>query len=223
MIHRTFLISAAYSKTSSTLSTNVDICLAAARETIHLLYDTFINRPFFRTWWYNTTYAFNAITIILYVLVSPLQPEKSEDLLSDVEKTLNIFRAMSGVNVARRCAELTEEIFEIVKMSIQGQRQEHGQRQRNTTALAGRGEEVELLEFGSLLPSSEAYGKDDNIALNSTTVNNEQPTFDVMNDSFFSNIMDVNFLDNFDANLSAMNFDGSPFETMDLDWNPGLK
>lgn len=186
-----------------------------------------MNRPFFRTWWYNTTYAFNAITIILYVLVSPLQPENRENLLSDVEKTLNIFRAMSGVAVARRCAELTEEIFEIAKMSIQGQRQAQRQRQQNHTAGAGRKEDLEPIDGIRVTLSSPGIhvsgGNGPNCASNTNVSNNEQPSFDVMNDAFFSNIMDVNFLDNFDANLSAMNFNGSPFETTDLDWDPGLK
>jgi hypothetical protein len=225
LIHRTFLITAAYSKASSAFSANVNICLTAARETIHLIYNTFINRPFFRTWWYNTTYAFNAIKIILYVLVSPLQPENGEELLNDVEKTLKILRAMSGVAVARRCAELTEEIFEIAKVASVGQRQGQRKREQNHTAGAGRKEGLNLLNgIGGALGSPEAHLRDGN-GVSSTTItnNNKQPEFDVMNETFFSDIMDMNFLGNFDAHLSAMDFNGSPFETMDLDWNPLLK
>lgn len=213
LIHRPFLISAAYSKVSSTLPSNVDFCLSAARETIHLLYDTFINRPFFRTWWYNTTYAFNAITIILYVLVSPLQPKNYDDLLSDVEKTLGIFRAMDGIAVARRCADLTEEIFEIAKNSIQNQRQQH------QNALADPGAAAELFDLGGARPSLEDNEESRNGL--PKVAHNEESSLDIVNDTFFSNIMDVNFFDNFDANLSVMNFNGSPFETLDLNWNAG--
>jgi hypothetical protein len=65
------------------------------------------------------------------MLVSPLRKGSTEELLSDVEKTLKIFQAMNGIGVARRCAELTQEIFDVAKSSLEdqqsGDNSEHAQ------------------------------------------------------------------------------------------------
>ncbi len=50
LIHRPFLVAAAYRYKSTAFASNINFCLDASRKTIHLLYDTFVNRPFFRTW-----------------------------------------------------------------------------------------------------------------------------------------------------------------------------
>ncbi len=201
--------------TSEKIMSNVDRCLLAAKETIYLLHDTFINRPFFRTWWYNTTWAFNAITIILYVLVSRLKPENREDLLIDVEKTLSIFRAMNGIRVARRCADLTEEIFQIIKMLIRDQshrRQEAGGRSQHSSRETGGMPQASSDHLATTVqgletqPAQEEPSDDSQWSLNN------------VDNDFFYNFMDVNFMDNFDANLSAINFDGSPFGTSDINW-----
>ncbi len=54
------------------------------------------------------------------------------------------------------------------------------------------------------------------------TISGQPPTeVDDLSDDFFTHILDDEFLDNFDANLSAMDFDGSPFELGDMDWGAG--
>lgn len=71
--------------------------------------------------WYNTAYAFNAITIILYALVSQFHKGDRKKLLKYVEKCLGIFHAMDSIAVAKRCAELTKEIYDIAKLSLRHQ------------------------------------------------------------------------------------------------------
>ena len=201
LIHRPFLVAAAYQGSSSQFSANIRHCLDSSRETIHLLYDTFMNRPFFRTWWYNTTYAFNAITIILYVLVSHLQKGSSEELLQVVEKSLKIFQAMDGIAVARRCAELTQEIFDVAKRSIQAQ-----QNQTQAPNLGGTGdglveENAQIAVAPRAVPDGDAWGD-----LDASNLQND----------FFASLMNPNILDNFGANLANMDMDLASFENVDF-------
>ena len=162
-----------------------------------------MNRPFFRTWWYNTTYAFNAITIILYVLVSHLQKGSSEELLKVVEKSLKIFQAMDGIAVARRCAELTQEIFDAAKMSVQAQQQ---QQQAQASNVGGPGED--LMEGNAQhvtaprpVPNENVWGD-----LDASGLQND----------FFASLVNPNILDNFGASLANMDMDLASFENVDF-------
>jgi hypothetical protein len=126
---------------------------------------------------------------------------------------------MDGIAVARRCADLTEEIFEIAKISIQSQRKKNVHQSQR--AISSHGEQGENMSLGGVPPYQDLNAEDRTTGVNAAS--NDQSSFELVNDTFFSSIMDVNFLDNFDANLSAMNFDGSPFETMDLNWNTSAR
>ena len=203
LIHRSFLVAAAYQGSSSQLVANIQHCLDASRETIHLLYDTFMNRPFFRTWWYNTTYAFNAITIILYVLVSHLQKGSSEELLKVVEKSLKIFQAMDGIAVARRCAELTQEIFDVAKMSVQAQ--------QNQSQVPNNGGDSLVQGVAQAAPAIQAV-------MDSQDNGNIWGDIDASNlqNDFFASLADPNILDNFGANLANMDLDLASFENVDF-------
>ncbi|KAJ4347369.1 uncharacterized protein N0V89_011310 [Didymosphaeria variabile] len=94
----------------------VNECLNAARSTIQLLYETYLHRPYFRTWWYNTTYLLNASMITLYVYFIGAHLVPTSDLFQDVEKALDVFAAMGSVVVARRCAKLIREIYDAAKV-----------------------------------------------------------------------------------------------------------
>jgi hypothetical protein len=205
LIHRPFLVAAAYQGSSSQFVANIQHCLDASRETIHLLYDTFMNRPFFRTWWYNTTYAFNAITIILYVLVSHLQKGSSDELLKVVEKSLKIFQAMDGIAVARRCAELTQEIFDVAKRSVQAQQQ---QSQAPNIAETGDGmAQREAIPGYAAQPVSDPRNDGD--------LWGDVDASNLQND-FFASLVNPNILDNFGANLANMDLDFTSFENIDF-------
>ena len=217
MIHRPFLVTAASQPDTSIFETSVRTCLDAARQTVQLIYQTFINRPFFRTWWYNTTYAFNAASVILYSLVSRFQAESSQELLLDVEKALKVFQAMEGISVARRCAELTKEILDVVRVAYQndlGLKPETDQQQQAleqvwyqpTRPATNQLDKNELLQ---------ASGPQQALPPTPFAPTNEQMQWDANTgqDDFFANIMDLNILDSFGANLMGF---GGDFD-MDLD------
>ena len=224
MIHRPFLVTAANQQGIGIFETNVRTCLDAARQTVHLLYQTFINHTFFRTWWYNTTYASNATSVILYVLVTGLHRGSSEDLLLDVEKTLKIFQAMDAISIARRCAKLTKEILEIARMALQKEgrplpadQQERPSRhtpfqpvQPAVGYLPGTDypelppAQQQIVHPGFLIPTDGQMQWDGLTDFSNTAGN----------DDFFGNIMDANILDSFGASL--IGFDGN----FDLDFDP---
>lgn len=180
---------------------NIQLCVKAATETIHLLYDTFINRPFFRTWWYNTTYAFNSITVILYALVAQLQKASSEELLKVVEKSLKIFQAMNRFAVARRCAELTQEIFDIAKSTVLAQQQRYASAMR-------------------LIMSDKA----DSLGNAIENLGGSNNSWDTMNqfglnalpDSFFASSANLSTLENFGTDFLSSDIDLSAFDNVDL-------
>lgn len=53
--------------------------------------------------------------IILYLVLTESHSVRGEELIADVEKSLEIFNAMKQVVVAQRCAELTKEMLTVAK------------------------------------------------------------------------------------------------------------
>jgi hypothetical protein len=60
--------------------------------------------------------------IILYLVLVGYPRVSGEELIADVEKSLEIFNAMKQVAVARRCAELIKEMLLVAKKYLQGLR-----------------------------------------------------------------------------------------------------
>ncbi|KAH0346407.1 hypothetical protein KCU83_g7363, partial [Aureobasidium melanogenum] len=92
---------------------HIDLCLAAARKTIQVLYDAYANKHYFRTWWYNSTYTLYAGMIVLYVIMLGHSTEADDVLLDDVRKSRDILRSMEEASVARRSADLLTEVLEV--------------------------------------------------------------------------------------------------------------
>ena len=144
--------------------------------------------------WYNTTYAFNAIAIILYALVSHLYGGKNEELLNLVEKSLKIFQAMDGIAVARQCAELTQEIFSIAKASSQNQRRR-------------------VPERPSVVATGEPVGPTQQLDMTQQQLHQASQFYDGPTDSstsadaFFDSLMDPNLLESFGTNLNDLNLE----------------
>lgn len=92
---------------------HIDLCLAAARKTIQVLYDAYANKHYFRTWWYNSTYTLYAGMIVLYVIMLGHSTEADDLLLEDVRKSRDILRSMEEASVARRSADLLSEVLEV--------------------------------------------------------------------------------------------------------------
>lgn len=135
---------------------------------------------------------------------------------------------MDGIAVARRCADLTEEIFEIAKLPLRDQRGQQNQRsalqptRAQETGLNSLERNVDASQpqhqWQSNLMSDSGPPTRTNLLLNSaaaiSTVRNDDCSLDDLSADFFSTIVDTDFMDHFDANLSAMNFGGLPFEDM---------
>ncbi|KAJ0418329.1 fungal-specific transcription factor domain-containing protein [Aspergillus carlsbadensis] len=118
VINRPFLDASDFTDISE-FSEQVDLCLDAARQTIYLIHNAFANRTYLRTWWYCTTYTLYASMILLYLVLMRFPRVPSEDLLADVERSLEIFRAMKQVVVSRRCEEISKEILSVIRKRMQ--------------------------------------------------------------------------------------------------------
>ncbi|KAI6780262.1 putative transcriptional regulatory protein [Emericellopsis cladophorae] len=116
LLYRPFLITRA-GRDRAMVSQHVASCIEAARETIAFMHSTYRHRPYFRTWWYNCTYVLDASMVLLYVILSNICPLPAEDIFSSVEMSLEIFRVMRMVVVARRCTEITQDVLDIAKQS----------------------------------------------------------------------------------------------------------
>jgi len=117
ILHRQLLMASA-AHDSEAWSKHIAPCLEASHKTIQLLYDTYLHRNYFRTWWYNTTYLLYASMIILYVIPLRHCRADDEDLIGDVEKSLEILKSMDVVHVPHGCAQLISEVLEITKQQI---------------------------------------------------------------------------------------------------------
>ncbi|KAJ4177811.1 hypothetical protein NW755_013631 [Fusarium falciforme] len=116
LIHRPFLLSASVEQ-DPLLSDHVSSCVQAASETIRFVWDTYLYRPYFRTWWYNCTYILDATMALLYVILINTSPCPVEVILGDIDKSLEIFASMKMLAVARKCTEITREVLNAAKIS----------------------------------------------------------------------------------------------------------
>ncbi|CAI7574529.1 unnamed protein product [Penicillium glandicola] len=124
LIHKPFLVAAtANTDTSSPdLSVHLHTCLSAARMSINMQYESFMHRIYIRTWWYNTTYALYGSMILLHLILSNYPGLPDDELLEDVEKSLEIFSSMGDIIVARRCAEMLREVLEVARTCLDRRR-----------------------------------------------------------------------------------------------------
>lgn len=99
---------------------HVNACLFAARKIISILYEAYAHRYYFRTWWYNSTYALSASVIILSLILLDCTNIPLSDLVVDIQKALNVLDAMEDMAVAQRSAELIREILEVAQSYVSG-------------------------------------------------------------------------------------------------------
>lgn len=129
--------------------------------------------------------------VLLYVVLCDLHPLPNisrEDLLLDVEKSLEIFEAMNQVTVARRCAELTQEVLEIARRASPPPRQEDGLPTRKHTPVA------------SMARSSGLEVESDSVL------------HDLTREDLFATLVDPNLMDGFQVGRYDVGF----YETGDL-------
>lgn len=68
--------------------------------------------------WYNTTYALYGSMILLHLVLSNYPDLPDDDLLADVEKSLEIFESMDDIIVARRCAVMLREVLDVARTCL---------------------------------------------------------------------------------------------------------
>jgi hypothetical protein len=118
ILHRPFLAGLA-DDNKWNKPTHVNLCLAAARETIFLLHESYKTRHYFRTWWYNSTYALYAGMIVLYIMMFGQSAVSHDDLENDVVLSQNVLRSMEEASVARRSADLMTEVLDVARVYTQ--------------------------------------------------------------------------------------------------------
>jgi hypothetical protein len=146
--------------------------------------------------------------------------------MGDVEKTLKIFQAMDGIAVARRCAELTQEIYDVAKISMKERRNQRAEISNGQTQPQGA---TDMPNRASSLPQP-------SIRFNATVAESigpaQPPELMVSEDSihmdgfnqqddFFADILDGKILDNFNTYLPELDIDSLPYEGMDPFWDIG--
>ncbi|KAH7166077.1 hypothetical protein EDB81DRAFT_273189 [Dactylonectria macrodidyma] len=118
LLHRPFLISATAESHREQFAIHTQSCVEAASETIQFVHTTYLYRPYFRTWWYNCTYVLDASMVLLYVVLSNINPIAAESIMQDIEKSLEIFSSMKRLAVARRCTEIIKEVLAIARSHL---------------------------------------------------------------------------------------------------------
>lgn len=121
LIHQPFL--AATDESGSTYAEHIEKCVSAATATIHHLHETFLHRHYFRSWWYNSTYALFATMVLLYYIFKHPLNEKVSSACADVEMSIEVFTAMGHHRVTTRCLELVTEVYELAKKTIREQQE----------------------------------------------------------------------------------------------------
>ncbi|PLN82278.1 fungal-specific transcription factor domain-domain-containing protein [Aspergillus taichungensis] len=118
LIHRPFLAGATANTESPVLHQHLHPCLEAARNSIQVQYESFVHRMYFRTWWYNTTYALYGAMILLHIVLSGFPGIDDDALLQEVDKAVEIFESMKNILVARRCAEMIREVSDVARACL---------------------------------------------------------------------------------------------------------
>ncbi|KAJ5592798.1 hypothetical protein N7537_009702 [Penicillium hordei] len=85
---------------------------------INMQYESFMHMIYIRTWWYNTTYALYGSMILLHLILSNYPGLPDDELLEDVEKSLEIFSSMGDIIVSRRCVEMLREVLGVARTCL---------------------------------------------------------------------------------------------------------
>ncbi|KAH8674141.1 fungal-specific transcription factor domain-containing protein [Xylariales sp. PMI_506] len=92
------------------LVTATERCLYSAQRTIEVIYETYQVHPYFRTWWYNTTYIMVAATVLLCFIIRSKR-EEAAPVISFVEMGIEVLDAMDESVVAKKSAEILRRLL----------------------------------------------------------------------------------------------------------------
>lgn len=113
MLHRPYLLLLARNGLRTELMGHVHLCVEASISTVDTLYDSYLQRPFFRTWWYNAIYLLYACMAILYALLSDVGEWPGQTLIESAKRGLGILEIMKSNGVAGRIALVVREVLTI--------------------------------------------------------------------------------------------------------------
>ncbi|KAK0928301.1 hypothetical protein LTR29_017411 [Friedmanniomyces endolithicus] len=119
--------------------------------------------------------------ILLYVVLANISPAPENDILHDVERSVEIFKTMEVVTVARRCAAITEEVSVYERQLSR----ERDARQEHSLAADSTRERLAAPAAGN---SSNYFGRD---------FDEELATFDIPLDDIFASLINSNLMDEF--------------------------
>ena len=98
---------------------HIEKCVTAASATVHYLHEVFVSRHYFRSWWYNSTYALFATMVLLYCVLRNPHQDSITAICADIEMGIEVFQAMGTHRVAKRCLELVSSVYDLAQKIIQ--------------------------------------------------------------------------------------------------------
>lgn len=113
VLHRPFLLLLAQDSSNTELLEQVHLCVQASIDTIDTLYDSYLQRPSFRMWWYNAVYLLYASMVVLYTLLSDVSGWSREILLNSAKRGIGVLDTMKSNKVAARIALVVREVLDI--------------------------------------------------------------------------------------------------------------
>jgi folate-dependent tRNA-U54 methylase TrmFO/GidA len=129
---------------------------------------------------------------------------------------------MSGIAVARRCAELTEEIFVVAQMSVEAQQRQRIERNKRTLSLASLVTGIDNYSASSAPMGTASSNNISSLLISQTELS--QPRSDMwggmdafnmdtsaLEEDFFASLIDPSILDSFGANLMGGDLMNQPF------------
>lgn len=139
---------------------------------------------------------------------------------------------MDGIAVARRCADLTQEIFEVAKMSVEAQQRQRIERNNQACSLAcpvtgsdnstnnpvtggigtsGNATSTAIPQVDPSQPGVDMWGSMDGFSIDASA----------LEEDFLASLIDPKILDSFGANLMGGDLMDQPFFES-LDFGQGL-
>lgn len=94
--------------------------------------------------------------ILLHLSLSNATAHNEEDLLRDVEKSLEIFASVSHIIVARRCADMIREVLDVAKNCVAKRRQQTST--STAPAPVDAAATANTTPFGGAAPTYPAFG-----------------------------------------------------------------
>ncbi|KAK4504731.1 hypothetical protein PRZ48_002693 [Zasmidium cellare] len=114
LLHRPFFSCGGALTAKTAMLDHIRPCVDASISTIDVLYAAYTSRPWFRSWWYNTTYLLYAEMVILYILLSDVEVWPEISLREKAQQGLSTLESMKSNMVARECATVVREVLSIV-------------------------------------------------------------------------------------------------------------